>query len=402
MEINDSLCISLFFRDDEMISLRNKGSIFKEYEGLEEFLNNRFDDTRDHAEVLYRIKNSCGRQFCSVCGKPVKFNKAKKKYNTYCSAKCQNSDPLKIKKTFERKVIKYGDGNYNNKDKQKETCLNRYGHTSYTKTSAFIEKCKKTNMKKYGTEWGLQNKEIRKKGEKTKEDLYGDKNYNNREQAEKTTFEKYGVKNTKQSQQAKEKEKETCLQKYGVTSYRKTKECTEKIRKTSLEKYGVENCTQSEKWKEKWYGNNEWSKNRSEKIYETMKNNGSFSKSIPEQAILDFLLNEYGNVIYQYKDDLRYPFKCDFYLPEKDVFIEYNGYWTHGKHPFDANNIEDILILEKWKGKSNKQYKIAIDVWTKMDPMKRKIAKENKLKYIELNYSDYKNPQIIKEKIEAV
>lgn len=56
-----------------------------------------------------------------------------------------------------------------------------------------------------------------------------------------------------------------------------------------------------------------------------MLKNHSFSHSKPEKVILGFLKNEYPDTIYQYKEK-RYPFKCDFYIPSKDLFIEYNGY----------------------------------------------------------------------------
>lgn len=401
MEINDELCENIFFEDDKMINMRSKATIFKKYPGLEKYLKEKFPDSDSDAETLYRIKNKCGHGVCCMCGKPVRFNKSSKSYSRYCSAKCQNSDDAKKRKTEQTKEAKYGDKNYNNKEKSRQTCLEKYGTAHYTQTNEFLEKVKKTNKEKYGVEWGLQNDEIKEKGKVTKKEKYNDENYNNRELAEKTTLERYGVKNTKQSEVAKMKEKETCLKRYGVTSYRKTKECTEKIRKTSMEKYGVDNCTKSDEWKRKWYGNSEWNQKRSEKIYDTMKKNKRFLISKPEKIILDFLLSEYPDTIFQYKDKKRYPFKCDFYIPQKDVFIEYNGFWMHGKHSFDKNNEEDLKTLNEWSSKPQKQYKLAIKVWTEMDPMKLEFATKNKLNYIVLEYDDYKDLNKIKQKIEA-
>lgn len=54
------------------------------------------------------------------------------------------------------------------------------------------------------------------------------------------------------------------------------------------------------------------------------------------------------------------------YVPELDLFIEYNGFCTHNNHKFDVNLKEDI------------------NTWTKRDPLKRKIAKENKLNFKEI------------------
>ena len=41
-------------------------------------------------------------------------------------------------------------------------------------------------------------------------------------------------------------------------------------------------------------------------------------------------------------------------------------------------------IIEKWKTKNTKYYNNAINTWTNRDVIKRSIAKENKLKYIEV------------------
>ena len=402
METNDRICVELFFEGDEMINLRHKATIFKQNPGLQKYLAERFADSDSDMETLYRIKNNCEPGVCCMCGKRVKFNKHAKKYNTYCSSKCQNSDENKKKKTDITKEKRYGDKKYNNKEKNKQTCLERYGVSSYTQTKEFYDKVKASNLAKYGVEWGLQSEEIREKGRLTKKEKYDDENYNNREAAKKTTLNRYGVENTKQTESAKLKEKETCINRYGVTSYRKTNECTEKIRKTSKERYGVDNCTKSEEWKKKWYGNSEWVKNRSEKIYETMKRNGRFKMSKPERIILDFLLIEYPGTIYQYKDKERYPFKCDFYIPQKDVFIEYNGFWMHGKHRFNKESAEDLKILNEWKTKPQKQYKLAIKIWTERDPLKYETAEKNGLKYVVLNYEDFKNLNNIKQKIEAL
>ena len=33
--------------------------------------------------------------------------------------------------------------------------------------------------------------------------------------------------------------------------------------------------------------------------------------------------------------DSRYPFPCDFYLPDLDYFIEIHGSWVHGGHLYN-------------------------------------------------------------------
>ena len=66
------------------------------------------------------------------------------------------------------------------------------------------------------------------------------------------------------------------------------------------------------------------------------------------------------------------------------MFIELQGTWLHGLHPYNCNSIEDIDKLNKWKSKNKKFYNIAIKVWTILDPKKRETAKKNNLNYVEL------------------
>ena len=114
------------------------------------------------------------------------------------------------------------------------------------------------------------------------------------------------------------------------------------------------------------------------------------SKSKEEDGIFEKLIKIYdkNDIIRQYKSDV-YPFPCDFYVISKDLYIEYQGYWTHGKEPFDSKNEQHIKILNKWNEKYKQgktQYKSAINSWTKRDPYKLDIAIKNNLN-IQLIYN---------------
>lgn len=80
-----------------------------------------------------------------------------------------------------------------------------------------------------------------------------------------------------------------------------------------------------------------------------------FPISNAEQRCVDKLKQLYGDdkVIQQYKDIVRYPFKCDIYLVDFDLFIECNFNWTHGPHPFDSNNKDDVDLLSMWRSKTS-------------------------------------------------
>ena len=83
----------------------------------------------------------------------------------------------------------------------------------------------------------------------------------------------------------------------------------------------------------------------------------------------------------------QYPFSCDFYLPDVDVFIDLHVYWFHNNHFFNANNQNDLQILSNWTNKfanGHKQYSFAIDTWTKKDILKYSIATKYNLNYVVL------------------
>lgn len=119
-----------------------------------------------------------------------------------------------------------------------------------------------------------------------------------------------------------------------------------------------------------------------EKRHNTMHKNNSFNKSKAEENYYKLLLENYS------EDDIKrnhstdkYPFRCDFYIPSEDRYIECNYHWTHGGHPFDPNNLDDIAKLELWqeKAKTSKFYKNAIKTWTERDVKKIQTARENNL-----------------------
>ena len=125
------------------------------------------------------------------------------------------------------------------------------------------------------------------------------------------------------------------------------------------------------------------------KIFDTMRKNGTFNKSKGEENFYNYLLNLYSkdDIKRQYNKDPRYPFRCDFYIKSKDLFIEYQGAFEYGPHPFDPNNEEDLKLLEEWKEKANlkgpkSRYWNYIYWWTEKDPLKLKYLRENKLNFM--------------------
>lgn len=119
-----------------------------------------------------------------------------------------------------------------------------------------------------------------------------------------------------------------------------------------------------------------------------------------EEIFKNFLIEYIGenNFRYQYRDKLRYPFLCDFYIPKLDLFIELNHFKSHNGHLFDKNNEDDINTLQllQEKAKTSKFYENMINVWTIKDPLKFETAKKNNLNYI-VSYNISEMYNIIEE-----
>lgn len=148
-----------------------------------------------------------------------------------------------------------------------------------------------------------------------------------------------------------------------------------------MSKEQKEKCSKSHTGKKLSYSQLEI---RASKEYLTKKKNNSFNTSKPEEELYNSLLEQFNEktILRRYKEE-RYPFYCDFYIVEDDLFIELNAHWTHGGKPFDPDDIECQEKLKLWqeKAKQSKFYENAIKTWTERDVKKQKIAKENHLNY---------------------
>lgn len=212
--------------------------------------------------------------------------------------------------------------------------------------------------------------------------------YNAKEKIKKyenTCLERYGFTTPLKDKKRREIGKNTCIKKYGVEFASQSNDIKRKIRNTCIKKYGVEWISKSNEWKEKMSVIMQSETTQSHRILK-LKAHKTFNTSKPEEELFLYIKEKFPSVKRQYKDNARYPWCCDFYIPEFDLFLELQGTWTHGKHAFDKNSKEDQLILEQWKKKSEEHpfYLNAIKTWTERDVEKRNTAKENKLNFKEV------------------
>ena len=115
-----------------------------------------------------------------------------------------------------------------------------------------------------------------------------------------------------------------------------------------------------------------------QKARETKLRNGTYRMSKSEDGVYQQLVTILGaeDVLRGYIDS-RYPFNCDFYIPSKDLFIEYQGHQTHGTEPYDPTNLEHLSQEELMT-----IHHIDTKTWTQRDPRKLELAKKNKIKLL--------------------
>lgn len=381
--VNDEIILNYFYGKNKNLhksKLENIPEIYKKY------LDNRFDYITSYKEAIYRIKLKLEiHPKCPICGKYVKINKIptnlfqKTCGNKKCNIKLTQ---INLEKTCKEKYgVKCVFQNKDIKEKIQKTCLYKYGVTNPLKNKEIQNKLKETCLNKYGVTNGGASKEAQEKIKRTCLKKYGvDNVFKVPEIIEKcrnTLYEKTGYRFALQNKDSINKMMLTNLINYGTLQYNMSNEyCRARIEKTNLEKYGNINPFGSKEIIKKLNY-----KKQHEHAVQTMVKNGC-GMSGEENICYDILLSkfDYNDIKRQYKES-RYPYHCDFYIKSLDLFIEYQGYWTHNNHIFNPMDLNDINILKIWESKN---YQNGIYTWTIKDVEKRNIAKKNNLNYKEI------------------
>ena len=332
------------------------------YVGLVSHLHLHNISSREYYDKYLKQENE-GK--CLECGKTTKFIKISKGYRRFCCCRCSTLN----KKTQEKRI---------------NTNLERYGAEQVFQSEEIKNKIKETNLKRLGVDVPAKSKIVQDKMAKTNLERYGHKapmqSKQIQEKAVKTNLKRRGVEYPGQSEEVKKKIRKTNLERYGAECTLASEIIKEKIKETNLERYNAETWRKSEIGRET-LREITGSKEFKQKCYNTKKKNNTFNKSKIEKELEVELRKLFPDLQIQYKSDV-YPFDCDYYVPSLDLYIEYNGTWTHGGHFFDEHNQEDLKILELWKNKNTKYYKSAINVWTQRDILKLNTAIKNNLNYI--------------------
>lgn len=206
---------------------------------------------------------------CIRCGNPTRFQTLGTGYRQACN------DALCMRDARQHTCLEeYGIATYNNPEKQlpavrniseeekarrvrksKATKRERYGNENYQN----VEKIRDTCRKRYGVDWALQADVVKEKirlVHRTKRGVdYPSQSPECRQKARSTMMKHFGVATTGESKEIQEKAKQTRLLRYGDPNYRNSKkqretvakksdaerqEIIDKRRKTCLVKYGVD------------------------------------------------------------------------------------------------------------------------------------------------------------------
>ena len=264
-------------------SLTSRASLLiNKDKGLKKSLKTLADTESDNpSEILYRILTEDFKDTCEVCGKKTQFQDFTRGYKKSCSKEC--SSLLTVSKGKATKERIYGNPNYNNLEKHKQTCLERYGKEDYTNHS---------------------------KSEETKLAKYGDPNYCNPLKNKQTCLERYGVESVTYLQSMKDKSKATSILKYGVDHPMKSKVVKENFKSSMMKYYGVEFPSQ----------NREIHK----KILSSQK------MTSPEKKINEFLSNNGFEYQYQYECNGKCFDFAIFKDNELSILVEIDGEYFHG------------------------------------------------------------------------
>ena len=245
---------------------------------------------------------------CPECSKETNFQGIRLGYLKFCCPTCAQL-------------------NKDTRQKYKNTCLEKYGAENVFASEYGKNKIKESNLNHHGVEYPQQSEEIRNKSALIKLQRYGDKTYNNSKKNKQTCKEKYGVESFSQTDTFKN------LMKKSYKDKRDSAEEKYKEQSTSLQKLI------------RLYGNG-WHQAKIVSLIELdglqfirnsdidiikkyVTSTHMFGVSFQEQKLYDLILKYYSGTIIRNIRQIISPKELDFYLPDLNLAIEYNGLYYH-------------------------------------------------------------------------
>jgi hypothetical protein len=287
-----------------------------------------------------------------------------------------------------------------------------------------------TNLARYGVAVPSQSPVVRAKSRATSRERYGVDHHSQRPEfrvrqaalaradgkrraavSRRTNLERYEVEYVSQLPANRERQSRlmirthverdakariTTLQKYGVlyASQRQERRAAHsafmrsngvdfaaRSRVTTLKRYGVAHHAQTEQRRMR-QSRRMLDPEHQNRINAAKRANNSFNASASEEELHALLAGYFDGDVLRQHNDPRYPYRCDFYISSRDLFIELNGTWTHGGHWFDQGDPHDRQVVENWRAKNSAYYNAAILQWCRRDTAKRNSARDARLNYV--------------------
>lgn len=279
----------------------------------------------DTFQSKYRNASICKKDhylICPVCGKRYVHNSLKSSKG--CSRSCAAKASM---------------------DKKRKTNLERYGTEYAVQSKAIKEKIEKTNLRKYGTTNPMGNKDVSTKSRKSRKTSYKESH----EKARKTCLERYGVDNPFKSEDIKKKIKANNKSKYGFESSMKCKEANQKIIEANIKRYGIDrNCdnTKSKEDQDRIISDtdrkfvDEIAKLGITYSFDHMIDSFSYDICLEDQKILIDIDHTCKNSTYGNEDNGHTVVSADYHLKKTKLA---NAYGYRVIHIFDWDNKDKII-----------------------------------------------------------
>lgn len=271
------------------------------------------------------------------------------------------------------------------RERARQTIREVYGVDNVSQSEVIKARKRESSMRRYGVPSTALDPDVRRRQLETLRrnhpdlpaDARGPFNAPSVQAAAKAThLARHGVENPFARDDVKDQICQTIREHYGVDNPSLSPVIQERRRQTMQERYGVDYVFQSDEI--------------IARSMDTKRKNGTFATSSAEDALYELLVgyaDQHGmTVVRQHRDEKRYPFAVDFYIPERDLFIELNGLRSHGRHWYEADREMDQKTVRTWrkKGEKSQYYRNALEVWTERDVRKREAAREAQLNYVTL------------------
>lgn len=377
-----------------------------------DYLNNRFKDSDSMEETLKRIELGIEEKpKCALpgCNNPVTFIGRKRAMFTKfcCPAHSAQSEETRDK-CKQTNLEHWGTKNVYDSEKYRQKMMDEYGVEYLWQREDIKEKRDMTCLERYGTIYPSQTKEIMEKIRRTNLERYGIE----------CMFLVPEVFEISHSEETMNKIRETNLERYGCISPFGSDEVRKKIGETNKRLYGEEYILNLPEVREKAHSEEAIKKQKEtnkeryghewpfatlearQNSYEKLKENGKLQKSHKEDEVYEYICS-LGYNVERHRMTTEFPFNADMYIPELELYIEYQGSHFHNTYSFIGTE-EDFKVINEYYEKSQRlkkeagndnmitQYDNMIYVWSDLDVRKRVFAQEKGIRYFEI----YKQPKM--------